>query len=520
MPNDEPGSSLFEPGRNCWRVARADRLSLLVDGAEYFAALREALILAERQVLLIGWDFDLEIEMLPGESDESGRAPDGFPNALGAFLEAIVDRSENLELYLLKWNGAILAAPGRLAPSLALQVFSDDCIHFALDGHHPLGACHHQKIVVVDDSLAFCGGIDTTEQRWDTSDHIPNDPRRTMKDGSPAGPWHDATTALTGPIAGALGELSRRRWFRATGNELPELQREGEASPIWPASLDVHLRDVDVAIARTHPPYDGEELVNEIEELYLDAVRAARDVIYIESQYFTTGTVCAAIEERLRERGGPEVVVLNPQAALGTLEDSAMHPLRARMVRRMEAADHEDRFRIYHPVDAEGEPIYVHAKVVSIDDRLLRMGSSNLDDRSMGFDTECDIAFEGTDAASRAAIEAFRLRLVGEHLNVEPEAVGREWEDRGSLIAAIDHLSPPEGRGLRDIVPLKEGMLDRWLADSRLLDRRFYPGERSLAGRLPQPRQLLATAVVVGAVAALWYVLRPRGRDGGDRRRL
>jgi phospholipase D1/2 len=202
--------------------------------------------------------------------------------------------------------------------------------------------------------------------------------------------------------------------------------------PEWPGGLEVALRDVDVAIARTEPPYDGTSLVNEIERLYLDGIAAARETIYLESQYFAAESLCDAIEARLREPGGPEIVVLNPEAALAEFEDSAMHPIRGRMIERLRAADAEDRFRIWHPVNAAGEPIYVHAKVMVIDDLLLRIGSSNLNDRSMGFDTECDIAIEGVEETTREAILSFRHRLVAEHLGTTPDAVAEAWAARGT----------------------------------------------------------------------------------------
>lgn len=507
----DPDGPLLEPGRNCWRVERADRLGLIVDGADYFAALRQALIAARRQVILIGWDFDFEIEMLPGEGDAEGLAPDGLPNRLGPFIEALAERTPELDLYLLKWNGAVLAAPGRVLPGLRLRLFAGEAIHFALDGHHPFGACHHQKIVVVDDALAFCGGIDVTERRWDTSDHAPGDPRRTLRDGTPAGPWHDATTALTGPVAAALGELARARWHRATDEalEAPALD-PGAASPdadaIWPDGVAVAAGDVPVAIARTYPPFAGEEMVNEIERLYLDAVRAARRTIYVESQYLTARSILDALEARLRAADGPEIVVVNPQSADSALEDAAMHSLRGRAVDRLRAADGEDRFRVLHPVNAAGEPIYVHAKVFITDDRLLHVGSSNIDDRSMGFDTECDVAVEGRDDATRGVIRAFHLRLLAEHLGSEPEAVAAAWEERGSMIAAIEALDVPEGRGLRSIVTLPETMAGRWLADNRLLDPRFEVGEPTSTGRGIRPRHLLLGGAILGGLGLAWYL--------------
>lgn len=138
----------FEPGRNCWRVANADRFSVIVDGQEYFRILRESLLNAERFVILVGWDFDFEIEMLPGESDNDGNAPDGFPNAIGPFLDALAERRDGLDIYLLKWSGGALIAPGRLMPALHIKLMSPEQLHLAFDGRHPIGASHHQKMMM------------------------------------------------------------------------------------------------------------------------------------------------------------------------------------------------------------------------------------------------------------------------------------------------------------------------------------------------------------------------------------
>jgi phospholipase D1/2 len=474
----DPADALLRPGSTCWRMARATRAALIVDAADYFLHLRAALTRAERAVYLIGWDFDLRIEMIPGRSDEDGNAPDGWPNRLGDFLEAVVDRRPEVCLHILKWDGAMLTEIATQAwETLSLKMASER-IRFALDSHHPAGACHHQKIVVIDDRLAFCGGIDVTTGRWDTREHAPGDNRRTDPDGSLHQPWHDVTTALEGPVAGALGDLARERWQSATGEALP-VPKGGGASP-WPDDLEPDIRNVEVGIARTAPRYHGTPLVNEIEELYLAAIRAARRTIYIESQYLAAGSLCEAMEARLAEPGGPEIVIVNPQSAQSFLEDEAMHSIRSRMIERLRNAAERGggRFAIFHPANADGVPIYVHAKVIAVDDRLLKIGSSNIDNRSMGFDTECDVAVEAASEAERALIRNFTLSLLAEHLDSTADAVRAAWQERGSLLGAIEALRTPEGRSLRRIEPQPLDPLERALADSRIFDPRHWPRNR------------------------------------------
>ena len=264
---------ILRPGETCWRIERAHRFAVIVDASDYFAAAKAAMRKARHAIYLIGWDFDLRIRLEPGGND------DDLPDQLGPFLRAIIRRRRKLRAFVLKWDTAMLWTLGRqILPMLMLDWWRHDRIHFRLDSAHPTGAAHHQKIIVIDDALAFCGGIDMTNDRWDTREHRPCDPRRRRPDGSAYGPWHDTTAVVDGAAAKALGELARKRWRRATGERLPVPEPSGE---LWPDDTEPMLRDVDVAIARTAPAYERQPQIDEIERLCLAAIAAAREVIYI-----------------------------------------------------------------------------------------------------------------------------------------------------------------------------------------------------------------------------------------------
>ncbi len=61
-------------------------------------------------------------------------------------------------------------------------------IDFKFDTNHPLGCSHHQKIVVIDDRVAVCGGIDMTSERWDTRDHREEEPAGARRVANATGP--------------------------------------------------------------------------------------------------------------------------------------------------------------------------------------------------------------------------------------------------------------------------------------------------------------------------------------------
>lgn len=478
----------FQEGRNCWRVARATRASVIVDADDYFTAARTAMLAAEKRIMLIGWDFDARIRL--GQREEE---PDA-PVTVGAFILWLVKHKPGLQVYLLRWDmGALKALFRGTTPLTLLRWALHDRIHVKLDGAHPPGASHHQKIVVIDDCLAFCGGIDMTGDRWDTREHADDNPSRVEPNGKPYGPWHDATTALEGPVARVIGELARERWRCAGGEDLAPIERQGSC---WPDALPVQFENVDIAVARTRPEHGDSEAAREIEILYLDLIARAERHIYAESQYFASRRIAEALSRRLAEPDGPEIVLINPEQADGWLEQTAMDTARARLYEALRRVDAHGRFRIYHPFTSGGEPIYVHAKIMVVDDRVLRVGSSNMNNRSLRLDTECDVAIDATlraNAGVRPQIRAIRDGLIAEHLGADINGVARLIDTTGSLIQTIERLRGA-GRSLRPYETPDLNEVEKYLADHEVLDpegpdEMFEPFHaRKLFHRLRRPK--------------------------------
>jgi phosphatidylserine/phosphatidylglycerophosphate/cardiolipin synthase-like enzyme len=465
-----PGVDPLRPGDTCWRIEQATAASVVVDAEEYFRHARSAMLKARKRIMLIGWDFDARIEL--GTSDEAREAP----SRVGDFILWLVEQNPDLDVYLLRWDfGAIKTLFRGTTILTVLKWMRHPRIHTKLDSNHPPAASHHQKIVVIDDCFAFCGGIDMTGDRWDTRAHRDDEPGRHQPNGKPYKPWHDATTALTGPVAAALGDHARMRWERAGGAPLAPV---GGVSDCWPAALDRHFENVAVGIARTAPKMADCDEVIEIERLYLDQIARAERFIYAESQYFASRRIAEAIAKRLDEPDGPEIVLINPVAAQGWLEPLAMDTARARLYETLHRRDRQHRFRIYHPHTAGGEAIYVHAKIMIVDDRTLRVGSSNMNNRSMRLDTECDVTIDTASPGNGAcgqAILAIRDGLIAEHLGLEVATVTAHLAQSGSLIATIEAL---RGRG-KTLQPYETPDLtavEAWLADNEVLDAEG-PGE-------------------------------------------
>jgi phosphatidylserine/phosphatidylglycerophosphate/cardiolipin synthase-like enzyme len=214
---------------------------------------------------------------------------------------------------------------------------------------------------------------------------------------------------------------------------------------------------VDVALARTAPATPTGQAIAEVETLYLDLIAAAKQYIYIESQYFTAKVLGEALAVRLAEPHGPEVVVVSRLGSSGWLEAPTMAALRTVLLQKLHAADAHGRFQAWYP-DMPGETGYeLHSKLMIVDDEWLRVGSANFANRSMGFDTECDLVIGARgDPSTRAAIAAARITLLAEHLDVNEQDVQEALAVNGSLGATVAALSKDSGRSLRRFERLDE----------------------------------------------------------------
>jgi phosphatidylserine/phosphatidylglycerophosphate/cardiolipin synthase-like enzyme/uncharacterized membrane protein YdjX (TVP38/TMEM64 family) len=501
---------ILKTGRNCWRVRSAEQVAFLVDGADYFDTLIRSLHQARRQVLILSWDIYSRLRL-------EGSTPTGAAPELGELLNRLATRERDLRIHILNWDFSMLFALDReWAPIYRLDWKTHGKVRFEMDDDCPAGGSHHQKVVVIDDRIAFCGGLDLTRGRWDTPAHRPNDPQRNKVDGTRGRPYHDVQMAVTGQAAAALGDLARERWRLATGEQLPRPTPPPGDVPNWHSGRP-DMENVQVAIVRTVPDHNGYTGVREVEQLFLDAIAAAREYIYIENQYFTAGKVARALRKRLDESRGPEIILNLPLCTVGWLSSNTMDIIRVHLIEELRSADRHNRFAVYYPAhdtDAAGESINLHAKVMIVDDRLVRVGSANLNNRSMGMDTECDLAVEALQDQEHtaASIRAFRNRLLGEHLAVPPARVEEAAQQEGSLIAAIESLRGT-GRTLAPLEPVLEKDSQPILDETQLVDperpvdsdtllEQFVPEKKTRSAGLRLLGWMLFLGALLGLAAA------------------
>jgi len=512
IPRDDGG--ILRPGGNVWRRTSASRATMLVDAAAYFGALRQALRNARHSVIVTGWDIDSRTRLVGPD----GKTGDDLPEQFGAFLTELVRRRPQLSIKLLLWDyySAVYSLERELMPALSLQWNTPRQIELCLDDVLPIGASHHQKIVVIDDAVAFSGGLDITIRRWDNDRHDLHNALRVDPAGKPYPPFHDVQMMVDGEAAAALGRLVRGRWYRVTHELLPSPpphMRSGDRHP-WPLAVQPDFTGkVSVGIARTEPRYGPEPEVREVEALFHDMIDAADRILYIENQFLTCMVLARRLVERLRQKRELEVLIVAPKTHHTWLEQQSMLAGRIRFQRAIEEAGVQDRVRFAYPClkndgsvkDRDAE-IMVHSKVMAVDDRLLRIGSANLCNRSLAVDTECDLVVEAATPDQRAAVARARNRLIAEHCGATVDEVEALLAETGSLFATLDALKDRDHRlcPIQDDMPPGLDLIGAVADPVRPLEADRYLLD---PGTEPVPQRRISSLLVIGlcvvAVVAL-----------------
>jgi phospholipase D1/2 len=389
---------------------------LLVDGEEYFPALRAALLQARKQILIAGWDFDSRVVLPPpasrAEADELLTAPSQLADLLGY----LVRTRPELEIHVIRWDYHWMFRDDREADTR--QRLEAVGVHFHDDRGHPVTGCVHHKLVVIDDVLAFCGGMDLTHARWDTCSHDPKDVRRRNHAGAPYMPVHDTQLCVSGPVAADLGDYLRENW--PAPESVPE--RVIAAQEFWPAGLRVDFEEIRTGICRTRPATPDGPAIREIESFYLDAIAATERFLYIENQYFTSTRIAQAIAEQCAREPVLEGLLVGMERPKTLIELHTMGYGLTQFSRVLELHGAAARVPMVAAV-CDKQAINMHSKLALFDDRWLTCGSANLNRRSMGFDIECNLALEADTPSHRERMSFLRTRLLAEHLGMQTDEV-------------------------------------------------------------------------------------------------
>ena len=367
-------------------------LEILIDGAEALPRMRAELERAESHVHIAGWYF----------SPDFALTRDLEPAILRNLLAELAER---VEVRVLVWAGAPLPL-NRLSRGTVRKMRESLCrgtqIQCELDAKERPMHCHHEKTIVVDDRVAFVGGIDLTSvvgDRFDSSAH------RSRGQVS----WHDASAQIAGPAVTDVAEHFRMRWQEVTG---AKLACPGTVAPAGNIELQI-VRTVPEHIYKAKPRGDFSIL-----DSYLRALRSAQRLIYLENQFLWSPEIASILYDKLLRPPDDDfrLLLVLPARPAGGGDDT-----RGMLAELVEADAGSGRLlacTLFARSGRLADPVYVHAKIGIVDDAWLTIGSANLNEHSLFNDTEMNVVTHDAALARQT-----RLRLWSEHLELPSDQI-------------------------------------------------------------------------------------------------
>ncbi len=362
-------------------------VDVLIDGAQALPVMADAIRRATSHVHLAGLFFT------PGFALERDRHP---PIVLRNLLAEVAERAD---VRVLTWAGAPLPLfrPSRDDVREMRRTLTEGTgIRCALDDHERPLHCHHEKTIVIDDTVAFVGGIDLTSESGDRFD-TPLHPSR-----ADVG-WHDAAVRLEGPVVADVAEHFRMRWHEVTGESLPA----ASTPPGFEGGVEAQIvRTVPERIYRAVPRGDFRIL-----ESYVRAFRDARRFIYAENQFLWSPEIAAVLIDKIVDPPSEDFRILLVLPARPNSGDDDTRGVLAELIEADADAGRVLACTLYARTSAVFDPVYVHAKIGIVDDEWLTIGSANLNEHSLFNDTEMNVVLRDPDL-----VTSTRLRLWAEHL--------------------------------------------------------------------------------------------------------
>ncbi len=387
--------------------ARSDAYSWewLWEAGSYFDRLSDLLEQAHHHVIFVGWQVDSRLP-LRGET-------------LKNKILRLVESKPDFHAYFLIWDHAYFYMLEREPMQGRIWDEIHPRVHFVFDNRHPFGASHHEKLVLIDGKVALCGGIDLCDERWDSPQHHYIDPRRSLDAHQENhGPYHDLAVQISGPVCSALYGHVASRWRQLTTLPFPKPMRLHAA----PAGHRVYLSRTQIDLE-----YPQISMIREVEFLFRELIHLAQHRLVIEGQYFWSKRIARLLIDKMEERARARQPGEPPFQLILTLSDLApvksltriMAPYQLSLLIALQKAgrktgtDFRLRTPIVLPPEGQGrsKPVYVHSKIIVVDDRFVSIGSGNLSARTLRVDTELTLTLEARNSAEHSQIRRLSNEL-------------------------------------------------------------------------------------------------------------
>ncbi|KAF9013434.1 hypothetical protein BDQ17DRAFT_1343417 [Cyathus striatus] len=295
----------------------------LVDGRDYFWNLSRAILLAKECIYIHDWWLSPELLM---------RRPGKERYRLDRLLER--KAKEGVKIYIILYQ----EVSNRTTPTDSnyakqrLSSLHPNVMVQRSPSHFQTGTfywAHHEKLCVIDQAIAFMGGLDLCFGRWDTAQHVLTDdvdgseqpeiwpgkdysnpriadfcnlnkPEEDMYDRSkiPRMPWHDVGMQIVGQPARDLARHFVQRW-----NYLLRIKNHSRVMPFLLPPPEFRPGELtrmgltgtcELQICRSCGPWSmgtSGKIEHSIQNAYLKAIQMSEHFVYIENQFFITSTV-------------------------------------------------------------------------------------------------------------------------------------------------------------------------------------------------------------------------------------
>ena len=436
-PARGPSRKFGEPaGGNCCVV-------VTIDGRDTFEQFYVHLLKAKKSVLLANYDLDPHLRfartypaMTASGKSALIKSACSRPLAGGIAEESrhytlqdlLVEKARaGVEVKIIVWQPRLVLRllPGadergidgraddvEILNTIAKSYGMSDRLQVKIDSTAPtLTSAHHEKIMVVDGEVGFCGGFDLSNGKWDTRAH---DYESQLRETN-AEPWHDVHAIVRGPVVQDLVYHFQQRWLYA---DVRDKRAVRTATVNVSARQEPAAGDVPVVALRTWKEMDR---TGGIKAWYAEMFRKAKKAIYIENQFpFQSKSLTRLLAKRLAEEPELKVVIVGPM-------DPNLPGLVGSMLSKMSVNDVNKnladlrklsggRVATYSLISQHRtmptmrKQIYVHSKIMIVDDQWMTIGSANLDKNGTDDSSEFNLGITSAELAAKT-----RVRLWQEH---------------------------------------------------------------------------------------------------------
>src|SRR5690554_5146137 len=388
--------------RNVWCIDKINHLGFLLDADKYYTAFFEAAPQAKKNIFITAWEMESKLNL--------GKVSSHFPSDLRRYFSFLVNQNKELKIKILCWKpGLYLKFSRERLTEWKWRQLGHPRVNFRNDRSPYAFGSFHEKLVLIDNSCGFLGGMDISVNRWDTPDHLLHSDLRRKGEENYL-PIHDAQFIFTGPLLEKMRIMMQAR-LNPSYVPIEQFPENGiRIETPYPS-----IENTIGSLSRTDPALKAFE----IENLYIDAILAAKKMIYIENQYFTCLPIARALAKQLERPDGAEVVIVLPRDYLGSFERAVYVNGRNKVKKILEKANKFQRLGFYYPSipdEGEGHFLKVHSKIMIVDEEFITLGSANLNFRSMRVDREMNMNIEARDIKSREFVKNIFRSLICEHL--------------------------------------------------------------------------------------------------------